>query len=132
MKRRQKEVFHTITFATATIALVAVIAFSIAGTVISQTDIGEQEQEAYYRAQEKELLEETKAYLTELGYKNSGVTLTRVVDASGRREYTFTIHHGKIDRMSEVEREELAKDLGKRASIDENCIFFHEFLLNES
>ena len=47
MKRRQKEVFHTITFATATIALVAVIAFSIAGTVISQTNIGEQEQEAY-------------------------------------------------------------------------------------
>ena len=78
------------------------------------------------------MLNETKAYLTELGYKNSGVTLTRVVDESGRREYTFTIHHGKIDRMSEEEREELAQVLGKKARIDENCTFFHEFLLYES
>ena len=121
----------TIVFVAVTAFLVAVIAFCVAGTVISQSDIGAQEMENYYRAQEKELLEETKEYLNELGYQNSGVTLTRVVDAEGNREYTFTIHHHKIDKMSEEERVELAQTLACIAVIDENCTFFHEFLLYE-
>ena len=127
---RIKEVLgSTIAFVAVTIFLIAVIAFCVAGTVISQTDIGAQEMENYYREQEKELLAETKAYLNENGFQKSGVTLTRVVDSEGKREYTFTIHHGKIDKMSEAERIELAESLAEWAVIDENCTFCHEFLL---
>lgn len=118
-------------FGITTIILVAIIAFFVSATVISQTDIGTQELENYYREQERGLLQETKQYLTEMGFQNSGVTLTRVVDEQGRRDYTFTIHHGKIDKMSESERTELAELLLTKAVLDENCTFCHEFLLYE-
>lgn len=125
---RRKRYFSTIAFAAATLALVAVILFSVAGTVLSQSDIGAQELENYYRAQEKELLEETREYLAASGFQDSGVTLTKVVDAEGKREYTFTIHHRKIDKMSGEERRKLVEALSELASIDENCTFSHEFL----
>lgn len=121
----------TIAFTAVTLGLVAVIAFCMVGTVVSQTDIGARELENYYREQEKVLLQEAKEYLTELGFQNSGVTLTRVVDEEGKRDYTFTIHHGKIDRMSEEERAKLAELLLTRVVLDENCTFYHEFLLYE-
>lgn len=122
---------NNLTFIVTTIVLIAIIGFFASCTVISQSDIGVREMENYYREQEKELLQETKALLTEMGFKNSGVTLTRVVDEEGKREYTFTIHHGKIDKMNETERTELAKLLLADAEIDENCTFCHEFLLYE-
>lgn len=121
----------TAAFTVTTIVLIAIIAFLASCTVISQSDIGAQEIENYYRTQERELLQETKVQLTEMGFQNSGVTLTRVVDEAGKREYTFTIHHGKIDKMDEAEREELANMLLATAEIDENCTFCHEFLLYE-
>ena len=34
------------------------------------------------------------SFLEERGFRNSGVTLTRVVDSEGNRSYTFPIHHG--------------------------------------
>lgn len=131
-KREVKRVLgSTITFAVATFCLIVIIAFCVTGTVVSKTDMGAQEMEQYYRAQEKLWLKETKECLTEMGFLNSGVTLTRVVDENGNRAYTFTIHHGKIDRMCEEERTELADLLLSEAEFDENCTFYHEFLLYE-
>ena len=130
MRNRVKSgVSSTIAFLVTTICLVAVIAFCITGTVVSKTNIDVQGVENYYREQEQQLLTETKEYLTKLGFKNSGVTLTRVVDVEGTREYTFTIHHGKIDRMGDKERQQLAEQLSKIAVLDDNCKFYHEFLL---
>ena len=73
----------------------------------------------------------SKEELNEMGFRNSGVTLTRVVDAEGNREYTFTIHHGKIDRMSEEERMALAAALMQSITPVESCSFTHEFLMYE-
>ena len=131
MKRRNIFRENGIAFVLTTVVLVAVITFFVSGTVISQTDIGDREMENYYREQEKIILQETKEYLSELGFKNSGVTLTRVIDEQGKRDYTFTIHHGKIDKMSEEERGELAESLLTKAVLDENCNFYHEFLMYE-
>lgn len=127
-----KKVWNSrILFWAVTCSLVVIIAFCVTGTVASRSDIAVQELENYYRVQEKELLRETKEFLREMGFKNSGVTLTRVVDGEGHREYTFTIHHGKIDKMSEAERAELGKLLLTKAVLDENCTFYHEFLMYE-
>lgn len=131
MEKVKRTLSSTITFAAVTFCLIAIIAFCATGTVVSQTDIGACEMENYYREQEKELLQETKEYLTEMGFRNSGVTLTRVVDEEGKRDYTFTIHHGKIDKMDEQERAELADLLLAQVSLDGNCTFYHEFLLYE-
>ena len=96
--RRTVNFRGTFLFAAATILLIAISAFCITGTVISQSNKNGEEMEYYYRMQEKEMLEQTKEQLAQLGYANSGVTLTKVVDVDGSREYTFTIHHRKIDK----------------------------------
>ena len=127
--KRTDDLKKTIIFLATTILLVAISAFCITGTVISQTNIGEQEMENFYREQEKELLSWTKEQLRDLGYANSGVTLTRVVDEEGNREYTFTIHHRKIDEMSMDERMELAAELVSDIMLTEKCSFYHEFLM---
>ena len=127
--RRTVNFKRTFLFAAATILLIAISAFCITGTVLSQSKNGGKEMENYYRVQEKNLLNQTKEQLTGLGFSNSGVTLTRVVDEEGNREYTFTIHHKKIDKMTEQEREILVAQLACDTELAENCSFYHEFLV---
>ena len=130
MKRRNLiKKGRTLTFWMVTFGLILIIICCVTQTVYSQSDIAAQELENYYRTQEKQLLQETKDYLTEKGFANSGVTLTRVVDEAGKRDYTFTIHHGKIDRMNETERLELAAALNGITQLEGNCTFCHEFLM---
>lgn len=102
------------TFIIITAILVAIIAFCIAGTVEGQENGASAAEEAFYKEQEAQLLQDTKAYLHELGFANSGVTLNRIVDAEGKREYTFTIHHSRIDKMDEAGRNGLAQQLAAR------------------
>jgi len=102
------------TFIITTAILVAIIAFCIAGTVEGQEPGASAAEEAFYKEQEAQLLQDTKACLKELGYVNSGVTLNRIVDAEGKREYTFTIHHSRIDKMDAAGRNGLAQQLSDR------------------
>lgn len=118
-------------FAAATALLILVTALSFAGTVMSRTDFNAAELEGYYQEEEARLVEDTRAYLNGHGLKNSGVMLTRVVEADGRREYTVTVHHQDIDKMTLEEREALALELAELDFSDEACIFFHEFLLSD-
>lgn len=118
-------------FVAATFILVLVAAFFFAGTVMSRTDFDAAELEGYYREKETLLLADTREYLNGHGFSNSGVMLTRVVDENGQRQYTITVHHGEIDRMTTDEREELAKELSELTFEDETCAFYHEFLIND-
>lgn len=118
-------------FVVLTVCLVFISAFCITGTVMSQNNPGEKELESYYRAREKELVQDTRKYLNAAGYQNSGVTLTSVTDADGSREYTITVHHDRIDRMDENARELLREELAALAFTAENCSFFHEFLVTD-
>lgn len=111
-----------------TIVLILVTAFSIAGTVISKTDFKTGELEQYYLQKEKQLTEDVRDFLNQKGYRNSGVTVTRVVEANGNREYTVTVHHGDIDRMTEGERTVLAGEMGNLTFEDEHCTFSMNFL----
>lgn len=91
---------------------------------MSRTDFSEQELENYYRERERQLVEDTREYLGQQGYENSGVMLTRVVDMDGSREYTLSIHHGRITDLSEEEREQLADRLQEITFSDQDCFFF--------
>lgn len=117
-------------FVAATVILVLVAALAFAKTVSSRTDFAGEELERYYMAKEKQLREDVRDYLDENGFRNSGVTVTRVVSDDGRREYTVTVHHGRIDAMTEEERGCLAGELALLDFSDEQCSFRHEFLLN--
>lgn len=128
MKRRGS---RTITFFVLTFCLICVSAFCITGTVISQSKPSERELENYYRAQEKALVRETRDCLEQEGFHNSGVTLTSVIDVDGSREYTVTVHHGKINKMDIVSQEILKEELASFAFSADNCTFYHEFLVTD-
>lgn len=117
-----------ITFVFVTVLFVIISAFCISQTVSGKEDAEAKEQEAFYREQEKKLLADTRAFLNQEGYYNSGVTMTRVVDSDGSREYTITIHHSKIDRMDDAEKQELKRALGELVFVSKGCSFCHTFL----
>lgn len=126
MKRKEKVRFVVI------VVLLTFAAFYFsAAIVLSRTYLSAQELEGYYQEQERVLVKETKAFLEEKGFRHSGVMLTRVVDGDGSREYTVTVHHGKIDRMGEDGRQQLMEELEKIVFEDGGCSFRHEFLINQ-
>ncbi len=115
-------------FLTVTIMLVLVIAGLCVETVKCRNDVSAQEMECYYAEKEQELVEETRALLKAEGYENSGVMLTRVVEADGSRCYTLTVHHGRINALSAQEQQELLEKLAELNFEEEQITFFHEFL----
>ena len=56
---------------------------------------------AYYQLQEMELKSKVRAELEELGYNNCGITMTKVMNADGFREYTVLVHHQYLDTDNE-------------------------------
>ena len=110
------------------VILVLVAAFCICGTVLSQSDSRYLIDEKYYRAMEQTYLQEVKTLLAEEGYRNSGVMMTKVIEADGSRSYTVTIHHGRIDRLPEAEKQSLLADCASIAFPVEECTFSHTLL----
>ena len=86
-------------FMAVTVFLVLVAAYFCAETVKCGNDVAAEEVEAYYREKEACLVRETRKFLEEEGFRDSGVMLTKVVDTDGSRKYTLTVHHGSIDEM---------------------------------
>lgn len=109
-------------FVAVTIILVLLTALCFAGTVASRTMLDSAELEGYYRQQEDQLVSRVRSFLEEQGFAYSGVMLTRVVEPDGSREYTLTVHHGEIDRMSASERDALAEKLADLTFQDETCV----------
>ncbi|MGN1181005.1 MAG: hypothetical protein ACI4SD_07305 [Suilimivivens sp.] len=110
------------------VILVFVIAFCISGTVISQSSHASRIDEKYYREMEAAYVKEIRSLLADKGYENSGITMTHVTDEDGVRTYTVTIHHGRIDKLSEAEKQELLARCGEIAFPDDTCGFCYEIL----
>lgn len=108
--------------------LTLITVFCSVGTAMSRSDLSIQELEGYYHEKEKVLVEEARELLEARGFANSGVMLTRMVDGDGRREYTLTVHHGKIGRLHEEEQAALMAELEKIVFEDEGSVFSHRFL----
>lgn len=111
-----------------TVMMVVIIAFCITETVISQSNEARYMEEKYYDDLEADYLAELKLILTSEGYRNSGVTMTRVTEADGMRSYTVNIHHKLIDKLSSDEQEQLEEMLGEIPFPDTSCSFCHKFL----
>lgn len=62
----------------------------------------------YYKEIEKEYTRQVKERLEEHGFYNSGVSLTKVVEEDGTFDYTLSVHHRRIDKMNEYQREEIS------------------------
>lgn len=126
MRRGSKNIGFMMTV----LALVMVAAFCWTGVAMSRIHVNAQELEAYYQEMEREMVEDARLLLSERGFANSGVMLTRVIDEDGSRQYTLTVHHGRISKMCEEDRQLLMEELEQITFEDENCIFFHKFFEN--
>jgi len=81
-----------------------------------------------YRTEEREYVDSVRAKLTELGYSQAGLVMTKVVNEDGTIIYTLTIHHSRIDKMNEYERKQLS-DIITEETIDvENSTVVTEYL----
>lgn len=118
-----KNTAKNITFIATTIILILCSAFFITSTVQSQAAGKISVDEKYYQTLEKEYVSEIRAYLNEQGFVNSGVTLTRVVDEQGNRDYQVTLHHKYLEKLSAEEREIIFETIKAMAFGADGCNF---------
>lgn len=112
----------------AAIVLSMAAAMCIAGSIKSQAADTLRAQEAYYEQLEREYIGQVKNFLTEQGYRNSGVTLSRIVDGEGQRRYRVLIHHSAIDRLEEEARAELLEQVSDLGFYVPGCSFTAQLL----
>jgi len=62
----------------------------------------------YYKEIEKEYTQQVRDRLEANGFYNAGVSLTKVVEEDGAFNYTLSVHHRRIDKMNEYQREEIS------------------------
>ena len=106
-KKYREKLAKEVLFVIYTFVVSMVIAFFISGTVVSQADGKVTVDEESFPILEEEYVEEIKGLLDDLGYENSGVNLTMVADGEGNRSYQVKLHHKRINRLSEEEKEAL-------------------------
>ena len=111
-----------------TALLVLIAAMGISATVISQDKGMSKVEQQYYKEMEKEYVKDLRALLANKGYSNSGVTMNRVINEDGSMEYLVTIHHKRISKLDNTDRQKLVAECNEIAFPMENCNFYHEFL----
>ena len=112
----------------AAIVLSMAAAMCIAGSIKSQAADTLRAQEAYYEQLEREYIGQVRNFLTEQGYRNSGVTLSRIVDGEGQRRYRVLIHHGAIVRLEEEAQTELLEQVSDLGFHVPGCSFTAQLL----
>jgi len=114
------------------ITMVLIVASSLLlSLTVKSKETSSLSSEAHYQLLEKQMVKDVRHYLDENGYKNSGITLTRVVDDENQtREYTLTLHHDKMDRMEEEEREILGQTVLQFGFEFTTCSFETAYMLN--
>lgn len=125
----RRQAVSNVAFYVVTFVLILIIALCAGGTVRSESR--DEAQRVENRVQEQQLMADVRCYLKENGYSNSGVTLTYVTDEDGSPEYTFTIHHNRINDMSEEEREALSAELMQACNASGSCSISYEYLLTD-
>ena len=106
-----------------TVLVVLGLALFTSKTVLSQTKEGMAVDEAGLRILEQEYVSEIRTYLEMQGFQNSGVTLTWVMEEDGSRSYEVLIYHKNINKLSEVELEQLLVVIESFAFKVNGCYF---------
>ena len=125
----RRQAVSNVAFYVVTVVLILIIILCVGGTARSESR--DEAQRVENRVQEQQLLTDVRQYLKDNGYANSGVTLTYVTDADGDPEYTFTIHHKRINDMSEEEREAFSAELMQACNASGSYSISYEYLLTD-
>lgn len=109
------------------VCLVLITVLCISGTVMSREKRTEEAEGKYYRELGSIYAEEMREFLKGQGYADCGVTVTSVEDESGARRYIVTIHHGRIDRMTQTEKERCSQSAERFCSLTGHVVFTINF-----
>ena len=114
----RKNTVVTATVITAVMILVLWSACGIKANAAERTDNDRME----YQIQENTFLKEIRNCMEEEGYYNSGVTLTKIMDTDGSREYNVMVHHSDIDLDDEEKVASIYSLLCQVSFEDENVM----------
>ena len=96
--------------------IIMVLALCIGATASARGKALREERQKAYLEKKAVVVRTVREYLSERGYQNSGVTLTRREYGENEEEYQLTVHHGRMERLSDLERQELEDALAQFAS----------------
>lgn len=114
----RKNTVVTTTVITAVMVLVLWSACGIKANAAERADNDRME----YQIQENTFLKEIRNCMEEEGYYNSGVTLTKIMDTDGSREYNVMVHHSDIDLDDEEKIASIYSLLCQVSFEDENVM----------
>lgn len=117
--------FQGIWFLLPAVMLSSAILFCTTQTVIGQSKERQQAliEEKYYEKRESEYLLQLRRLLGAGGMKNAGITMTRTGSGKEARSYEVLVHHRKLERMEEKERQEFLAKLEQMSFPGESCSF---------
>ena len=110
-------------FGAVTVLLLLVTIFCVKGTVTSRGSDEHGKRNRYYAVLEQEYRDRTRQLLEEQGLRDCGINIRWIADVDGSREYTISLHHRKLSRMTEEEKSALKDMLIKVEFQDEACSF---------
>ncbi len=112
--------FNLVGYVVIGISLVILLTLIGGCTVSGQSKERAAERERYLARQEFVLAGELRVYLDGVGYENSGINITHMTDAEGRRSYSVLIHHRDITGMDKCGQQELARQLQQLIDDDQS------------
>lgn len=126
-KRRAKRVrlFIKIVLLIPLVILTAILFFG--NSANGQDDIRESKTD-YYREMESRYMEVLRSELGRKGMGSAGVTLTSVIDINGDRSYNVVLHHEKISKMDEEEKQAFLDDMDGISFADNSVLVEYEIL----
>ncbi len=110
-------------FVMVTVFLILSLWLFVSETVMSQTEGNITVDETAFLELEEDYMKQVKSHLEKAGYRNSGVSLTRVVDEDGNRSYEMVLHHKNMYKLSEAEQEIMLEEIEQMAFHVSGCKF---------
>ena len=87
-----------------------------------------QHMDEYYEQIEDEYVEVLRNTLSDKGYGNAGITMTKIFYENGKREYTVKLHHKRMERLNMDEQQMLLAELSEIGFADGECVVYLKFL----
>lgn len=114
-----------------TIMIVFVLFSLVTMQVKGQGELDFAADREYYEQLEDNYTQRIQNLLADKGYRNAGITMTKIYQTDGSREYTVQIHHKRIDQLEEGEKILLLNELAAVSFGGEQCSILHKFLSYE-
>ncbi len=114
-----------------TLLMVFILFSLVTMKVKGQGEVDFASEREFYEELEENYEMRLRDMLENKGYRNAGITMTKVYQTDGGRDYTIQIHHRRIDGLCEEEKLLLLNELATISFGDEQSTILHKFLSYE-